>query len=840
MGKNETIERKQLVPIIADYIKACAARMGERNSLQLAIRHTDWGNRINGVWRWSSSEITVGDDKYTIRDRQVTDPYFLTVVENALKESGVKGKIFTEPQWVGADKFSRLEIYTPPCQEFNRLNDLLKRLTRKTLADTDIYGVHICGKRSSYSDSGDYRYLCYNKENCKNIADLITAVCDDKDTLHFKVEEFLDHGDEGDYRAAQYHESEWYGSRGQNLHIIVKDQNGKEKFNDVCTFAECPDVPRELVREKIKARNDIPKMMRVKPSFSISELNDGYSVEFKDKSLDLFGDTDIHSMIDAYGGQTIRDLNHLYVKFYKHGTAERFAQRVSLLIEERKGEVSDLLRDKLVACMRKAGIKVSYDVEEGERLINEQRNSIKQLSKAQKRALETASVSQREKHHPTVVSSDHGAKILNNLEILAKDFENLSNQSKFFIGRLAEKLEAEKDGSNSEYATFKTINNNIVTIRLADHNATVSNFDYRNEYNGISIVIDPKKNNNNGIINDGDAHIVEYYYEALDIRKSPEKPLVDIIRSIQQALYSGEYKDTTGLAVREEVNIKNICINQKTFKTSDGEVFGYIFNNNIYIDPRIATAETPIHEYAHLWAEALRQQNPDEWENVVSIMKSQTEFWNKVKKDYPHLETDDEIADEVLATYSGQHGMDRLRKESRNYKDGDTILQHIKTAIERFWKGVSDFFCITYKDAEEVADRVLFDLLNEVNPLDYTKEGVQKLSDRMILGHNIFEQTEQSEAKEHLIQNAKQVIHDRIVTPSARRFTPEQVEVLNRYHHVVVPDNPAGEVFKELLHEVAQESDVDRKPEKWVTDTAKELTDLAEGITRDQGQGLRR
>lgn len=131
MGKNETIERKQLVPIIADYIKACAARMGERNSLQLAIRHTDWGNRINGVWRWSSSEITVGDDKYTIRDRQVTDPYFLTIVENTLKESGVKGKIFTEPQWVGADKFSRLEIYTPPCQEFNRLNDLAEGITRE-------------------------------------------------------------------------------------------------------------------------------------------------------------------------------------------------------------------------------------------------------------------------------------------------------------------------------------------------------------------------------------------------------------------------------------------------------------------------------------------------------------------------------------------------------------------------------------------------------------------------------------------------------------------------------------------------------------------------------------
>ena len=91
-----------------------------------------------------------------------------------------------------------------------------------------------------------------------------------------------------------------------------------------------------------------------------------------------------------------------------------------------------------------------------------------------------------------------------------------------------------------------------------------------------------------------------------------------------------------------------------------------------------------------------------------------------------------------------------------------------------------------------------------------------------------------------LEQDAKQAIHDRIVFPSAHSFTPEQVEILNRYRQVAAPDKPAGEVFKELLDEVAQEPDVARKSEKWVTDTAKELDDLAEGITREQDQGLKR
>ena len=89
-----------------------------------------------------------------------------------------------------------------------------------------------------------------------------------------------------------------------------------------------------------------------------------------------------------------------------------------------------------------------------------------------------------------------------------------------------------------------------------------------------------------------------------------------------------------------------------------------------------------------------------------------------------------------------------------------------------------------------------------------------------------------------LRQQVKQAIHDRIVTPSARSFTPDQVKNLNRYHEVVSPNTPAGEVFRDLLQEVAQDPDVASKPEKWVADTAKELDDLAEGITRGQDRGL--
>ena len=161
------------------------------------------------------------------------------------------------------------------------------------------------------------------------------------------------------------------------------------------------------------------------------------------------------------------------------------------------------------------------------------------------------------------------------------------------------------------------------------------------------------------------------------------------------------------------------------FRTANGEAYGFTVGGKIYIDPRIATAETPIHEYAHLWATALKSANAKEWQNVVGLMKG-TKVWDEVKALYPELKSDDEIADEVLATYSGRRGAERLREEQRRIAKGNgsvfekaeaiSALESVKQALKRFWKGVADFLHIHYTSAEEVADRVMKDLLDGVDP----------------------------------------------------------------------------------------------------------------------------
>lgn len=390
---------------------------------------------------------------------------------------------------------------------------------------------------------------------------------------------------------------------------------------------------------------------------------------------------------------------------------------------EAPGEYDVAVRDKLIEdYLKPAGIEVITDVAEGEA----DATGDAKLSKAQKRAMETASVPHVEKHQHAVISFAAGAKVRNNLETLAQNLEKVSNQRKNFIQEVAVALDATAAGSSSEYATFETKTGKIVTIRLADHNATVSNFDLKGEFDGISIVVTPKKNQR--VNNDGNAHIVEYYYDSIKLRKADGKPLSDIVKSIVQVMYSGEYKDTTGLAEREEVNAP-----KKFFKTSGGEVYGYVLDGKIYIDPRIARADTPIHEYGHLWAAAIRKVNPEEWKNIVRLMKGVKDVWRAVERDYAELKTEDDIAEEVLAQYSGQRGRERFEREKMRVESdpsmtGDEklrlwqVFENIKKALHAFWNRVADFLHIRYVSAEQVADQVLGDLLSGVNPTREAKK----------------------------------------------------------------------------------------------------------------------
>ena len=231
---------------------------------------------------------------------------------------------------------------------------------------------------------------------------------------------------------------------------------------------------------------------------------------------------------------------------------------------------------------------------------------------------------------------------------------------------------------------------------------------------------------------------------------------------------SGGRKDDAKNYVIFNENDAEITDHVRFFKTKNGEAYGFTVGGKIYYDPRIANAETPVHEYAHLWASALKANNAEEWKNVVDLMKG-TNVWEEVKKAYPELETDDEIADEVLATYSGRRGAERLREKMRKAAaEGDGVmgkaeavsaLQRVKRAIDKFWKAVADFLHIHYTSAEEVADRVMKDLLDGVDPRSMMDGGKSLRPETRVnvveaeAGHGFKNYAEaKTWAKEHIVR----------------------------------------------------------------------------------------
>ena len=166
---------------------------------------------------------------------------------------------------------------------------------------------------------------------------------------------------------------------------------------------------------------------------------------------------------------------------------------------------------------------------------------------------------------------------------------------------------------------------------------------------------------------------------------------------------------------------------QRFLRTAGGEVYGLVKDGRIYLDPKVATSETAVHEYTHLWGDMLRRKDSEQWSHTVKELKNSV-LWEEVKELYPELKTDDEIADEVLSTFSGRRGAERLREEARRVAEGDggvftkakaiETLERVKEAIARFWEGVARMFGINrYRSAEELADMAMKDLLDSKNPM---------------------------------------------------------------------------------------------------------------------------
>lgn len=200
------------------------------------------------------------------------------------------------------------------------------------------------------------------------------------------------------------------------------------------------------------------------------------------------------------------------------------------------------------------------------------------------------------------------------------------------------------------------------------------------------------------------------------------------------------YKDANGNEIRGGL--------REAMRTPNGTLYGWAIGDRIYLTKDGLNPNSPIHEYSHIWAKAMMRNNREGWQSIVDIFKG-TPFWDEVVNDpnYQGLTTDDAICSEVLARYSGQRGAARMeewaKEEQYEAEQSGSVLRgakvrqlinRAKKALADFWHwvGVNLFGIKHFDSAKQVAERVLWDMLNGTE-LDVTADReMQHIKERAI------------------------------------------------------------------------------------------------------------
>lgn len=200
-----------------------------------------------------------------------------------------------------------------------------------------------------------------------------------------------------------------------------------------------------------------------------------------------------------------------------------------------------------------------------------------------------------------------------------------------------------------------------------------------------------------------------------------------------------------------------------------GVVYGYTDGKEIVLNQDHLNANTPIHEYQHLWRTAAKEMNPELIEHGDKLIM-QTQLFADLKEDpnYKHL-SDDEICDEAFARLTGEDGaaiLEQMAKDAIKENPLDTakeltIINRLKNWLKKFWYWTLDTFTkwkpedIKKMTLEDIRNLVLRDLANGVDPRNVksrmTKEEAVSLRKQMADNaeqERILEHTEENWQKE--------------------------------------------------------------------------------------------
>ena len=206
------------------------------------------------------------------------------------------------------------------------------------------------------------------------------------------------------------------------------------------------------------------------------------------------------------------------------------------------------------------------------------------------------------------------------------------------------------------------------------------------------------------------------------IRVSDDEAMVEVINRANNFEMQAQQD---GRDVKE--NLNDGTYGNIQFLRDGSKIYGYRKLGKIYLTNHGINANSPVHEYTHIWASAMMKNNRDGWNDIVRLLKG-TDVWNEVVADenYRNLKTDDQIASEVLSRISGRENSQKVIAEAQAVIDStpdmyeaarkQTLLNRLKEALNKFWNWVStNIFHMRFNSVDEITDRILYDMIMDTD-----------------------------------------------------------------------------------------------------------------------------
>lgn len=143
----------------------------------------------------------------------------------------------------------------------------------------------------------------------------------------------------------------------------------------------------------------------------------------------------------------------------------------------------------------------------------------------------------------------------------------------------------------------------------------------------------------------------------------------------------------------------------------DGEqVYGFVSNGVVYLNPDLLNTNTPIHEFAHLWNSLIKQKEPELWNEGVGLVKDSS-YMDEVRNNpyYSQLSEEDQV-DEAMAMAIGDFGAKEI--ESNGVRGAS-----LRAWIGKVWDKIRSFLGVPkreYKNLDDFARTALNDLLGGI------------------------------------------------------------------------------------------------------------------------------